>query len=132
MLSKFNPELPILHGEPEERLGVCAMGDVAKDDELLSMRVWVWQQDGANVAAASGNGGEHLGGHAPAATETPPFTNKWMVQTKLEPGSAQFVGGKAALAMAMAVVKHGDGSTEVQQWSQGIMVAKPHDHDPHG
>lgn len=128
--SKFREKLPIIQGEPEERLGVCAMGPVNKGAKLTWMRVWVWQQDGERVAASSGTSGEHVGGHAPAPTEQPPYTSEkgWMVQTKLEPGAEPFAHDKPALAMAMALVEHSDGTLEVEQWSQAVSVAAPKRH----
>jgi hypothetical protein len=102
------------------------MGEVAPDEELTWMRVWVWQHDKKKAVAATGTSGEHLGGHRVAPGERLPFTKKkgWMIQTQLEPGSKQFSAGKPALAMAMAIVKHSDGSTEVDQWSQAVTVGK--------
>jgi hypothetical protein len=132
MLSRFREVLPILEGDAGLRLGVCAMGRVADGDQLTSMQVWVWQVDGEKVAASAGKGGEHVGGHPLAPSEQPPYTAEkgWMVQTELEPGSVQFSEGKPALAMAMALVTHADGTTDVDQWNQAVMVAerRPHEH----
>lgn len=130
MVSKFREVLPILEGEAGLRLGVCAMGPVAEGDELTWMRVWVWQQDGERVVAASGTSGEHLGAHPVAESENLPFTAEkgWMIQTELEPGSEQFSGGKPALAMAMALVNHPDGTRDVEQWSQAVSVSGGHEH----
>lgn len=125
MRSKFNDSLPILEGpadRPEVQLAVCAMGDVADEDQLTAMRVWIWQHAGANVAAAAGTGGKHLGGHPMVDEERPPFANRWMVQTRLEPGSMQFLPEEPALAMAMALVKHQDGTEDVEQWSQAVLI----------
>lgn len=139
MLSKFNPTLHLLAGkplDPDDTLSVCAMGPVSEDDLIEWMRVWVWQQDGDIRAASTGLSGQHLGGHAESPKERLPFEpgSTWMIQTKLEPGSAQFVVGRAAMAMAMALVTHPkDNTSEVQQWSQGVLVegvpGHPHDHD---
>jgi hypothetical protein len=138
MVSKFREVLHVLENpiDPSVRLGVCAMGPVADGDELTWMRVWVAQQDGARVALASGTSGEHLGGHELSDMEVLPFTDKkgWMVQTQLEPGSEEFSPGKPALAMAMALVRHQDGTRDVEQWSQAITVAghgHDDDHDHH-
>jgi hypothetical protein len=125
MVSKFDEVLPILKDKAGgARLGVCAMGPVADGDKLTWMRVWVWQQAGKRVAAASGTSGEHLGGRT-SSKEKLPFTDKkgWMIQTELEPGSQQFSAGKPALAMAMAMVKHADGSKGVEQWSQAVAIS---------
>jgi hypothetical protein len=110
------------------------MGPVADGDQLTWMRVWIWQQDGAKIAASAGTSGEHLGAHAVAASEHLPFKAEkgWMIQTQLEPGSEQFTKGKPALAIAMALVKHADGSTGVDTWSQAVMVREPAAHHPHG
>jgi hypothetical protein len=109
----LNPELP---------LSVCAMGPVPPGDEIISMRVWVWQQTDDQVAASAGNGGVHLGGHAPAPSEKLPFkAPDWMIQTQLEPGSEQFSEGKPALATAMALVRR-DGTLEIDLWSQAVMI----------
>lgn len=139
MLSKFNPTLHLLSGDPidpDATLSVCAMGPVSEDDLIEWMRVWVWQQDGDNRAASTGLSGQHLGGHAESPKERLPFEpgSTWMIQTKLEPGSAQFVVGKSAMAMAMALVSHPKaGTSEVQQWSQGVLVegkpGQPHHHN---
>ncbi len=127
MRSKFNESLPILHGPADQRgvrLGVCAMGPVGDGDKLTSMRVWVFQETGAKAAAASGTGGRHLGGHPMSDNEKPPFTTAkgWMVQTELEPGSDQFVQAKPALAMAMALVTHKDGTDGVEHWTQAVLI----------
>ena len=102
------------------------MGPVADGDEITWMRVWLWQQDGKKLAACFGTSGKHPGAHPLAPTERLPFKSKkdWMIQTQLEPGSKQFSKGKPALAMAMAMVKHSDGSTGVEHWSQAVMVGK--------
>jgi hypothetical protein len=137
MLSKFNESLHLLAGkptDPDETLSVCAMGPVAGDDQIDWMRVWVWQQDGDKRAASVGLSGQHLGGHAESPKERLPFEpgTTWMIQTKLEPGSAQFTVGKSAMAMAMALVTHGDNTSEVQQWSQGVTIeAVPDGHHHH-
>jgi hypothetical protein len=130
MLSKFEEVLPILEDEEGLRLGVCAMGPVAEGDELTWMRVWVWQQDGGKISASSGTSGAHLGAHPLAASERLPFTAEegWMIQTELEPGAEQFSGGKPALAMAIALVNHPDGTKDVEQWSQAVSVSGGHEH----
>ena len=123
MLSKFEETLPILPGDPAQRLGVCAMGSVAEGDELTFMRVWVWQKVDDKVAASFGTSGEHpVGGHEPAVSEVLPFTPEhgWMILTTLEPGAEQFTPGKPALAMAMALVRHSDESRPVEEWDKDI------------
>jgi hypothetical protein len=126
MLSRFKPVLPVLKGDADIRFGLCAMGPVEDGDEITWMRVWLWQQEGKKVAACFGTSGKHPGAHPLAPTERLPFKGDkgWMIQTQLEPGSKQFSKGKPALAMAMAMVKHRDGSTGVEHWSQAVMVGK--------
>lgn len=128
MVSRFDEKLPILEGRAKKktvRLGVCAMGPVADGDKLVWMQVWVWQQNGKKVVAASGTGGEHLGAHERSPREKLPFTSEkgWMIQTQLEKDSEQFTRGKPALAMALAVVEHADGSRDVQEWSQAVAIS---------
>jgi hypothetical protein len=122
--SKFSEVLPILKGD-NAQVGVCAMGPVGTGDTLIWMRVWVWQQDGDNVAAAAGNAGEQVpGAHGLGAEDTPPFTDaqeQWMVQTKLEPESADFKAGKPALVQALALVEK-NGERNIVQWSQGVAL----------
>jgi hypothetical protein len=126
MVSKFDETLPILRGKARKgrRLGACAMGPVAPGDKLTWMRVWVWQLNGKKIAVSSGTSGEHLGGPRRTPREKLPFTpaKGWMIQTELEPGSEQFAKGKAALATALAIVEHDDGSTGVEHWSQAVKM----------
>jgi hypothetical protein len=137
MYSKFEQELPILEGDDSLRLGVCAMGPVADTDTITWMRVWMWQLDGEKVAASSGVSGTHPGAHPLAPTEELPFKAEkgWMIQTVLEPGSDEFSEGTPALAMAMAlVVTDGDaegtnGTRELLQWNQGVMVEGRRHHE---
>jgi hypothetical protein len=115
-------------------------GPVGDGDKVHGMRVWVSQQVGDRVVAASGEGGEHLGSHPPSPKEKLPFKGpgvangeaegKWMIQTQLEKDSDESSAGKAALATAMANVEHEDGSTEVLHWSQAVMVREGHAHPP--
>jgi hypothetical protein len=134
MVSRFNSSLPILEGpdDPDVHLGVCAMGPVADGEKLTWMRVWVYQHAGTSVAAASGTSGEHLGGHSMVDEERLPFTKRWMIQTQLEPDSEQFLPERPALATAMALVTHADGSKDVEHWSQGVSIQGPAEHvHPH-
>jgi hypothetical protein len=129
--SRFREILPILHGDDTLRLGVCAMGPVADGDQLTAMRVWVWQQDGDMVSLSSGTSGHHLGGHPLAPSEKTPFTAQkgWMIQNELAEGSPQFCEGKPALGMAIALVTHADGSKDLEQWGQAVMVAEHRHHE---
>jgi hypothetical protein len=113
------------------------MGPIGDGDTLIWMRVWVWQQDGEDVAASAGNAGDHVpGAHALSADQMPPFVHsqdpqkKWMVQTKLEPQSADFNIEKPALVQAMALVENG-GDRSIVQWGQAVALRAPgqHHHD---
>ncbi len=128
--TKFFEVLPILKDE-NAQVGVCAMGPVGTGDTLIWMRVWVWQQDGDNVAASAGNAGEQVpGAHRLDAKDMPPFSKeRWMVQTKLEPESAEFKTEKPALVQAMALVEK-DGERNIVQWSQGVALRAPGHHGP--
>lgn len=50
-----------------------------------------------------------------------------MVQTKLEPLSANFTTEKPAFVQAFALVENG-GAQDIIQWGQAVMVREPHDH----
>jgi hypothetical protein len=116
--------------DPGLALSVCAMGPVAPGEEILAMRVWLWQQlDDGRVAASAGKGGVHLGGHPLVAEQEhfPPTANRWMIQTQLEKHSPQFVEGKPALATGMALVRR-DGALEIEHWSSGVLIGE---HEPH-
>lgn len=117
-------------------LSVCAMGPLDKGDEILAMRVWVWQVADGQVAASAGTAGVHLGGHPPAPSEVFPLkgtdtSTLWMIQTQLEPHSPQFVNGKPALATGMALVRR-EGGVELEHWSQAVTIEphQPHLHPP--
>jgi hypothetical protein len=133
---RFNESLRILApapGDPppiKKGLSVCAMGPIEPGETIISMRVWIIQEtdDINQFASSAGEGGVHLGSHPPVPGETFPNNGpQWMVQTLLEPGSAQFTPGKGALATAMAVVEC-RGKLEVRYWSQGVMIKEPHAH----
>jgi hypothetical protein len=120
--------------DPDLELSVCAMGPLEEGDRLLAMRVWVWQVADGQVAASSGTGGVHLGGHQPVASEAFPLSgadsDTWMIQTQLEPHSPQFVPDKPALATGMALVERATG-IDIEHWSQAVMV-KPRKTEPAG
>ena len=130
MVSKFFEVLPILM-DGERQVGVCAMGPVGDDETILWIRVWVWQQDGEHVAASAGNAGEQVNGaHALDEDDRPPFAHpreRWMVQTKLEPVSADFTDEKPALVQAFALVERG-ADRSIVQWSQAIALRVPVHH----
>lgn len=116
--------------DPNLELSVCAMGPLDKGDEILAMRVWVWQVANGEVRASAGTAGVHLGGHPLAPSEVFPLmgtdtSNMWMIQTQLEPHSPQFVNGKPALATGMALVRRASG-VELEHWSQAVMI-EPHE-----
>ena len=50
-----------------------------------------------------------------------------MVQTKLEPESADFTIEKPALVQAMALVENG-GDRSIVQWGQAVALRAPEDH----
>jgi hypothetical protein len=129
--SKFFEELPLLK-DGTNQVGVCAMGPIGDGDTLIWMRAWVWQQDGDNLAAAAGNAGEHVpGAHPLSQDQEPPFAApkpRWMVQTKLEPESADFTHEKPALVQAIALVENG-GARTIVQWGQAVKLREP---QPHG
>jgi hypothetical protein len=108
------------------------MGPIGTGDNIIWIRSWVWQQNGDNIAASAGNAGEHVpGAHPLGAQQQPPFAAPkplWMVQTKLEPLSADFTTDKPALVQAFALVENG-GSQDIVQWSQAVKLREPR---PHG
>ena len=58
-------------------------------------------------------------------TQQPPFAAPkplWMVQTKLEPLSADFTTEKPAFVQAFALVENG-GDQDIIQWSQAVRYA---------
>jgi hypothetical protein len=128
--SKFFEVLPLLK-DGNTQVGVCAMGPIGTGDNIIWIRAWVWQQDGDNLAASSGNAGEHVpGAHPLSAEQQPPFATPkplWMVQTKLEPLSADYTTAKSALVQAFALVENG-GDQNIIQWSQAVALREPHHH----
>ena len=116
--------------DPGLALSVCAMGPLDEGDEILAMRVWVWQVADGQVAASSGTAGVHLGAHPREPSEFFPLmgtdtSDMWMIQTQLEPHSPQFVNHKPALATGMALVRRSTG-VELEHWSQAVMIG-PHE-----
>jgi hypothetical protein len=129
--SKFFEVLPLLM-DGSKQVGVCAMGPIGNGDNIVWIRSWVWQQDGDNIAASAGNAGEHVpGAHPLKPQQQPPFAAPkplWMVQTKLEPLSADFSIEKPALVQAFALVEN-DGTQDIIQWSQSVALREPHPHN---
>ena len=128
--SKFFEELPLLK-DGTTQVGVCAMGPIGDGDKLIWMRAWVWQQDGDNLAASAGEAGEHVpGAHPLSGDQQPPFEApkpRWMVQTKLEGESADFIIEKPALVQAIALVENG-GDRTIVQWGQAVKLREPQHH----
>jgi hypothetical protein len=128
MVSKFFEVLPILKDPNGKQVGVCAMGPIGDGDTLLWIEVWIWQQDGDDLAASSGSAGDEVPGAHPLAPEDrPPFAHpreRWMVETKLEPVSAYFTDEKPALVQAMALVENG-GERRIVQWGQAVALRSP-------
>ena len=128
--SKFFEQLPVLK-DGTSQVGVCAMGPIGDGDKLIWMRAWVWQQDGDDLAAAAGEAGKHVAGaHPLSAEQKPPFEApkpRWMVQTKLEPESADFSTEKPALVQAIALVENA-GSRTIVQWGQAVTLHEAHPH----
>ena len=130
--SKFDPRLPILSDESGKQVGVCAMGPVGDDEELVWMFAWVWQANQEEVAASAGTAGVQLkGAHKLAPANKPPFAHPdkpdWMVQTAIPRDSADYTDQTPALATAMALVTR-DGVSSVVQWSQVVDLFHPHHH----
>jgi hypothetical protein len=88
----------------------------AKGENLLSMHVWVFQNLESGLALASGDKREQ-----PVFTEIP--EPRWKVRTVLDPESEQFVVGKPAAAVAIALVRR-DNGTDVHQWSQAVEIVE--------
>jgi hypothetical protein len=123
--SKFDETLildskPPVFTDPDSRSGIrhgpCAMGDVAPGDSLTSIHVLLVQHADASVRTATGisdrlTRADNLAG-----------PGRWVVNTELEKGSEPFLVGKPALAMAMAIAEHDDGGTEIDRWSQAVMI----------
>jgi hypothetical protein len=98
------------------RAGPCAMGGVAPGDSLTSIHVLLVQDAGGRVATAAGSSQRLF------RADNLPERERWVVNTELEKSSDQFAVGKPAMAMAMAVVKHKDGGTEIDRWSQAVSI----------
>jgi len=135
-ISRFFEVLPCLRDNQGAQVGVCAMGPIGTGDNIIWMRVWVWQQDGNAVIASSGNAGDHIhGAHPLRPDQMPPFKapeTQWMVQTGFEPTSGQeYDVGKPALAQALALVER-DGEQSIVQWSQAVALRLPYHHPPGG
>jgi hypothetical protein len=121
--SRFREVLPLLN-KGNKQVGVCAMGPVGDGDEIIWMRVWVWQQNGNKLAAAAGNAGEGVGAdRGLRAKDNPPFKrpNQWMVQTKREPQSAAFNVNKPAHVQAMALIENGN-ERRIEHWNQAVAL----------
>ena len=125
MVSKFDDELILDREAPDFtdvadqtglRHGPCAMGNTADGHSLSCMHVLLLQDVGGRVATATGVSGRLT------RKDRPKKRGRWMVNTQLAKGSKQFVAGKPALAMAMAISKDEDGGTEIERWSQAVTI----------
>ena len=83
------------------------------------MHVWIFQHTDTGLAVASGDSREH-----PTIESE---RHRWRVRTGLDPASEDFSTDKPAVAMAMALVRGGDGSSDVHQWSQAVFVTTARD-----
>jgi len=132
-VSRFFENLPLLRKPNGDQVGLCLMGPIGTDDELIWMRAWAWQQDGDNIVAAStGNAGAHVpGAHAlDPSKDDPPFAapnTRWMVQTGFETPSAEYNPDKPVLVQALALVHNGPDRSIVQ-WSQAVMIRHGYHH----
>ena len=125
MVSKFDDELILDRKAPDFtdvadqtglRHGPCAMGNTADGHSLSCMHVLLLQDVGGRVATATGVSGRLT------RKDRPKKRGRWVVNTELAKGSKQFVAGKPALAMAMAISKDEDGGTEIERWSQAVTI----------
>lgn len=127
--SMFDDELPA-RGDRRPagfRAGPCAMGPVADGDTITWMRVWVLQKDPSKMAEASGTSGDRVG----SQEERPPYRGRWMIRTELEPGSDAF-SEDDAIALAVAMVTHADGTRSTEHWSQAVsIVTREREHQHH-
>lgn len=96
------------------RPGPCAMGP-ADGEDLISMHVWIFQQQGTELAVASGDSRR-------PQDDALKRLDRWMVVTGLDPESGEFDIDKPAVAMAMALVS-GAGGRDVKHWSQAVRLS---------
>lgn len=127
-VSRFDEKLPLLVNNNGEQVGICLMGPVGEGETLVWMSGWAWQQDEANVVAAStGDAGVPVEGAGPPEPPIPgpPFgpghDKKWMVQTGFREGSAKYDPKKPVLVQALALMQKGN-ETAMVQWSQAVKI----------
>jgi hypothetical protein len=89
---------------------------IAIGHSLSCIHVLLLQHVGERVATATGVSGRLT------RKDKPKREGRWMVNTQLAKGSKQFVTGKPALAMAMAIAKDEDGGAEIERWSQAVTI----------
>lgn len=120
MVSRFFDPLPADADRPRTGFpqGPCAMGPIDSGAELTSMHVWVFQERDGQRAAATGRSGVHV----LKGDDGPPFRDRWMVRTELEPGSDPFSGEHEATAVALAFVTLPGGGTTVEHWTQTVSI----------
>jgi hypothetical protein len=120
--SQFDDNLVLAAKSPEfedatgVRHGPCATGVVAPGASLTSIHVLLVQDADGRVATATGTS-ERL-----FRKDRPPERERWVVNTELEKGSDQFAVGKPAMAEGIAIVKHEDGRTEIERWSEAVSI----------
>jgi hypothetical protein len=120
MVSRFFDPLPADADRPPTDFpqGPCAMGPVDAGAELTSLHVWVFQKGHDHRAAATGRAGVHM----LEGDDGPPFQQRWMVRTELEPGSDEFAADRKATAVALAFVRLPGGGTAVEHWTQKVSI----------
>jgi hypothetical protein len=104
------------------RAGPCGRGPIDGGGTILSMQIWLVQNNANGVAIATGRSGEGLG----TPPETPPYQGKWMVRTGLDKASAEFTTDRPVMAWAIAVMKAPEGPVSVDQWTEAVTLHAGH------
>ena len=127
-VSRFDEKLPLLVNDQDEQVGICLMGPVGEGETLVWMSGWAWQQDEANVVAAStGDAGVMVEGAGPPDPPIPgppfgPGHDKWfLMETGCRPGSASYDPKMPVLVQALALMQKGN-ETAMVQWSQAVKI----------
>jgi hypothetical protein len=133
-VSRFFEDLPLLRDNQDKQVGLCVMGPIGTDDNLIWMSAWAWQQDGDDITAAStGDAGTHVqGAHPLKKDDEPPFVapkTRWMVQTGFRENSGDYDPEKPVLVQALALIES-NGERSMVQWSQAVMVRHGYHHPP--
>jgi hypothetical protein len=122
-------QIPDVTAKPEpgeEPPGPGAAGPVADGDKLMWIYVWIVQngpEDDPWAAAADGESPEEDSARKKWQTSTR-RNKKWKIETEMTHDSDAFREGPA-IATAMALVKRGDGSTDVDWWTEAIHLEAP-------